>query len=85
MVVTLKEASRARRDRLALRDAVKACGGRRRFAQIVGVDERTVGRWLKGTRRLAPTARVMAFLVVTDPDLIPLLEGVALAARGHHV
>lgn len=75
-------AARDARSRRALRAAVKACGGRRRFAQLADVEERTVGRWLSGSRKVNATARVLVFVILADPSLIPLLEGAASAARG---
>lgn len=75
------EPDRDRRSRLAIRDAVKVCGGRQRFAWLVGVDKRTVARWLAGSRKVSPSARIIAHVVLIDPGLLPVLEG---AARASH-
>lgn len=62
-----------------LRAAIDASGlSARRFAvELLGVDERTVRRWLDGTRPLQATARILCNAIVAEPALTELLRAAA--------
>lgn len=58
-----------------LRAAIEASGlSARRFAvEVLGVDERTVRRWIAGDREMPGPAVQLCRLVVADPDLVSSL------------
>lgn len=60
-----------RTDPVLLRAAIAASGlSARGFAiAVLGVNERTVRRWLSGERELQGTARVVCAAIVDDPAL----------------
>lgn len=63
----------ARRDapttRSTLQDAMRAYGGTRGVAQQLGVSQRTVQRWLKGTHRPSGTNRQRVRGLERDPNV----------------
>lgn len=61
--------------------AIEASGlSARRFAmEVLGVDERSVRRWLAGDRELQATARVVCRAILARPKLAEELSSVTLA------
>jgi hypothetical protein len=63
--------------------AIEASGlSARRFAmEVLGVDERSVRRWLAGDRELQATARVVCQAIIARPKLAEELSAVTLAIQ----